>query len=435
MVLVSGVPLKNQSAPADDPFYSPPGSFHGLSLGEIIDSRSTDSLAIVGFKEAAQLKYYTTDAQNSSSYTINTVYTPQNATFPQKLVSVQAWEDAAGKNCAPSYGLANGKSAPDALTVTTDVAIVVDWALAQGYYVTLPDHEGPNNEFTVGHTEGHAGLDGIRATISYLGLPDDTPTVLYGYSGGSHATGWIANLHESYAPELNIVGSATGGTVVDLMATIDQIKDTLFSGFMPSCIKSLLGAYPEQASQIYPYLTEKANQSLETASGDNFCIVQGLLTYPFINLLDETTLDSGLATFPPLRDIFARESLLNNVSSLSVSVPKFPRYDYHAIGDEVVPYWADKAYIEQQCALGANIQLQNYWLGGHATTSEFGLPGAIQFLDQALNNNTPTVHCGTSSPSSLNITSPNVDDVIGRDVANRIRALNGKDTALGKISW
>lgn len=432
--LAFGAPLNKRSAPADDSFYTAPSSYDGLGPGDIIDSRSTYSLATVGSKEASQVKYYTTDAQNSSSYTVTTVYTPQNPKYPQKLVSVQTWQDSSGKNCAPSYGLTHGLLTPDGLTTSLDVAIVIDWALDNGYYVTVPDHEGPNNEFIVGHTEGQAGLDGIRAAISYLGLPDDTATVLYGYSGGSHATGWMANLHETYAPELNIVGSATGGTVIDLAATINKIKNTLFSGFMPSCLRSLLGAYPDQASQITPHISATGNKTLSKAGEDNFCMGQGLLRYPFTNVFAESDLDD-LSTFPPMADILARESLLNNVSSLYVSVPKFPRYDYHATGDEVVPYSPDKEFIEQQCALGANIQLETYSLGGHITTMIFGLPGAIQFLDQALNDKTPTVECGTNNAASVNISSPNVDAVIGSATANRIRALNGKDTPLGRISW
>lgn len=433
--IACGAPFGKRSAPADDPFYSTPSNVNISSPGDIFDSRETYSLATVGSKRAIQLKYSTTDAQNSSTYAINTVYTPQNPKFPQKLVSVQTWEDASGTNCGPSYSLFHGITAPDGLTVSLDVPIVVDWALAEGYYVTLPDHEGPHNQLIVGHTEGPAGLDGIRAAISYLGLPDDASTVLYGYSGGSFATAWMSNLHSSYAPELNIVGSATGGTVIDPKSEIDLVADTFFSGFLVPTFASMLDAYPRHAAQIVPHLNDKANQSLSKVTGDNFCIVECLLSFPFSNICEESDMESEYLSFPPVADILARESLLNNVSNLEVSVPKFPRFDYHASGDEVVPYWADKAYTKQQCDMGANIQFKTYSIGEHFTTSLFGLPGAIQFLNQALNDDTPSVACGTTSSQSVNITSPHVDDVIGTNIANRIRALNGKNTSLGRISW
>lgn len=436
LVFASGAPLIKRAAPSDDSFYTAPSNLTAFRPGEVIDLRSSSSPATFGAQTGSQfqLKYATTNTQNSSSYTLSTVYTPQNPKFPQKLISVQVWEDSAGKNCAPSYSLSDGPFAPDELSIL-DAVIVIDWALSQGYYVTVPDHEGPNNEFIMGHTEGQAGLDGIRATISHLGLPKDVDTALYGYSGGSHATAWMANLHEFYAPEVNIVGSVTGGTVVDLKAMIETVRDTAFSGFMPPAVASSFDAYPDIGRQVRPFLSASGNHTLAAVTSKDFCLPENLLDHPFTDIFNEIGVEGDVLSFPPIADLFARESLFNNVSSLTVSVPKFPRMNYHASGDEIVPYWADQQYTEQQCALGANIQFNTFPLGEHVTTAIFGLPGAIEFLQQALNGETPQVKCGTNNPQNLNITSPNVDNMIGSRTANRIRELNGKDTSLGKISW
>ena len=430
---VLGAAIQKRAAPSDDAFYTAPENLTSYRPGEIIDSRSVFSSVIL--REVTQIKYATTNTQNSSSYTIATVASPDNIQYPQKLLSIQNWQDSAGKNCVPSYGLVTGLLGPGGFTTSIiDMPIVLEWALSKGYYVVVPDHEGPNGEFIVGHTEGQAGLDGIRAAISYLNLSEDTDTALYGYSGGSHATAWMANLHEFYAPEINIVGSVTGGTVIDMYAMYNKIAGTVFSGFIFPVVNAFADAYPEQGAQVLSHFNGIANATLSYAAQDNVCIIGDLLGGAFRNIGDESDLDDFLS-FPPLVDIFNRESLLNNVSSLAVSAPKFPRFNYHALLDEIVPYPADEMYTEQQCALGADIQFQTFDLGGHATTMLFGLPGALQFLEQAFLGEVPKVQCGSQNPQSVNMNSSNVDEVIGKDTADRIRAFNGKNTTLGMISW
>lgn len=433
--LALGAPHIRSSPQTDDPFYSIPSHIDSYSPGEIIESRSTYTHLILGAKTAFNLKYSTTNNTNQSSYAVNTIYTPENPKFPQKIVCVLPWEDSVSESCAPSYTLEQGLSSPNAFTVVLDSAIAIDWALAQGYYVTVPDFEGPNSDYFVGRTAGYAGLDGIRATKSYLDLPNDASIVLYGYSGGAQAAAWISNLHESYASELNIVGSATGGNLVDIGLEVDLLRDTQFSSILAPILNGLLNGYPSQAAQIYPHLDQSANNTFEILRSGNFCFPEILSMPQNGNFFSENDLGPDYLNYPPLADILARESLLSNASSMTVSVPNFPRYIYHASGDELASYPATKLFTEQQCAMGADINFVTIPIGEHISTIVFGLPGAIQFLDQALNGKTPSVKCGTSSRDTINITSPNVDDVIGSGTANRIRSYRGKDTPLGKINW
>ena len=428
-------PHNTSSLPTDDPFYSPPPHVDAFSPGEIIASRSTYTNLILGSKNAFNVKYSTTNNLNQSSYAVNTIYTPENPKFPPRIVCVLPWEDSVSEDCAPSCTLEQGYSSPNVFTVIFDSAVAIDWALAEGYYVTVPDFEGPDSVYFVGRTAGYAGLDGIRATLSYLDFPNDTSVAIYGYSGGAQAAAWISNLYESYASELNIVGSATGGNLVDVSLEVDLLRGTQFSSMLAPILEGLLKGYPSQAAQIYPHLDQTANNTFEELRSANFCFTEIISMPQHGDFFSENDLGPEYLNYPPLADILARESLLSNASSLTVSVPKFPRYIYHATGDELASYPATKLFTEQQCAKGADIQFVSIPFGGHITNIVFGLPGAIQFLDQVLNGKTPSVKCGTSSPDTLNITSPNVDDVIGSGTANRIRSYKGKDTPLGKINW
>ena len=48
----------------------------------------------------------------------------------------------------------------------------VSAALADGWPVVLPDHEGPNMAYLSGRQAGHAVLDGLRGAQTLLGRPD-----------------------------------------------------------------------------------------------------------------------------------------------------------------------------------------------------------------------------------------------------------------------
>ena len=68
-------------------------------------------------------------------------------------------------------------------------------ALGRGWYVNVPDYEGPTASFIAGVQEGHAILDSVRAVLSSgFGLTADVSYALWGYSGGSIASEWAAEV-------------------------------------------------------------------------------------------------------------------------------------------------------------------------------------------------------------------------------------------------
>lgn len=209
-------------APDRDPFYVPPSNLSSYQNGQIIWSRPVAPPAIQdpGVGSVAQVLYRTTNTQNESSATVATVFTPSKPSSDPAILSLQFYEDSSNGNCAPSWSLIKGLSSPNWPTASLDMPIIAKWALNLGYHLVIADHEGPNSGFIAGYEEGQAGLDGIRAALSSASLPGTSKVVLYGYSGGGHATAWMTNLAPTYAPELNVVGSAHGGTPVDLSSMV-----------------------------------------------------------------------------------------------------------------------------------------------------------------------------------------------------------------------
>ncbi len=101
-------------------------------------------------------------------------------------------------------------------------------AVAEGWVVSVPDHEGRDGMWGTPHEPGYRVLDGLRATLNFerFGLADDSRVGLWGYSGGGLASAWAAEVHADYAPELNIVGAVLGSPVGDLGNTFRRLNGT-----------------------------------------------------------------------------------------------------------------------------------------------------------------------------------------------------------------
>lgn len=61
---------------------------------------------------------------------------------------------------------------------------------------------------------------------------------MWGYSGGSLASGWAAGLQPNYAPELggNLLGAALGGFVTNITATAEATDGTVFARDYGKCL-------------------------------------------------------------------------------------------------------------------------------------------------------------------------------------------------------
>jgi hypothetical protein len=189
------------------------------------------------------LLYRTTNDEGQPEATVTTVLLPAG-TEPRGLLSYQVAEDAVAPQCAMSYVLRQGSGVAGANSQAE--VYLIDAALAQGFAVSVPDYEGPGGDFGAARQPGYAVLDGIRAAeqFSPLGLPgQSTPVGIWGYSGGSLASGWAAQVQPSYAPELNLRGVAVGGFVTNIV----QPSTRSTAGKPPASLSPFSTAWPERS--------------------------------------------------------------------------------------------------------------------------------------------------------------------------------------------
>ncbi|THC92344.1 hypothetical protein EYZ11_008188 [Aspergillus tanneri] len=120
-------------------------------------------------------------------------------------------------------------------------------ALNKGWWVVTADYEGLDGHFTAGLQSGRATLDSLRVVLKEgpkIGLAPDARYAMWGYSGGSLACGWAAELQPSYAPELHFAGAALGGTVPSVRSGLSRINGGPFTGLAYHGINGLAKAYP-----------------------------------------------------------------------------------------------------------------------------------------------------------------------------------------------
>lgn len=214
--------------PSEDPWYTAPDGYEDASPGEVLRNRTAlgNLVSMVGSNCSAayNLLYRTTASQGNATFAVTTVLIPKKAAATNALLSYQIPYDSAYINASPSYALYQG--------VDNDIRV----ALGKGYYVTVPDYEGPLASFTAGHMSGYATLDAVRATLNAAGmynLPDDSLYATWGYSGGALATEWAAELQVDYAPELDFAGSAMGGLTPNVSSVLMSINAKAAAGLAP----------------------------------------------------------------------------------------------------------------------------------------------------------------------------------------------------------
>ena len=216
-------------------------------------------------------------------------------------------DDSADVDRSPSYGSYFAPPEP-----------AVSSALGLGWYVNVPDYEGPKASLLAGVQSGHAVLDSIRASLhSNLGLFNNTKLGMYGYSGGSFASEWAAELQEMYAPELKIGGVALGGLLANGTAVALAINGKLLAGIL---IDAFLGI----TSQDVParkYLVSQLKQS-GPYNATGFFAVQSLplppnyapggqsKPYPFQNIFNYFVDGEAVLWHPSIQEVFNRDAIM-----------------------------------------------------------------------------------------------------------------------------
>lgn len=349
--------------PHADPFYDPPADFEDEPLGTVLRTRevSVTALGLPMPVDATQALVRSSDSHGEAMAIVTTLMIPQvpHAGGARPLLSYQPATDSLGDQCQPSYTLRTG---------TEKELPLLTMGLLQGWAVVVTDYQGPHNAYPAGRLEGQATLDGIRGALAIpgTGLGPDTPVGMWGYSGGAVASGWAAELAPSYAPELDVVGVASGGTPADVEAAARAVDGTIASGLALSAAVGLSREYPE----LLTLLNDKGRAMVQDL--DDTCVSDAVSSYPFRRLAEFTT------SHRPIDEPIARSVFATN--RMGQAAPTAPVYLYHSFLDQLIPYRSAKTLHDRWCARGASVLLVTDYLSEHVTYAISGAPGAVGYL-------------------------------------------------------
>ncbi|KAJ8060344.1 hypothetical protein OCU04_010677 [Sclerotinia nivalis] len=404
--------------PTDDPFYVPPTGLEDSQPGAILRSRSIGALSFSGavsfqVKAAYQLLYRTTDSLGNASAAVTTIIVPKNANA-SRVLSFQSATDAAWANCAPSYAI---QLVSDNGGIGGTETLLVIAALDQGWIVNLPDYEGLHAAFTSGLQAGRATLDSVRAALSSEDLTSISPQAEYqmwGYSGGSLASEWAAELQPSYAPELSFKGAALGGLVPNITSVLLSTNKSFFSGLIPAGIIGLTNAYPKFKEFVHEHVLPSKASGFYKASTQ--CFSNNTSTY--LNQDISSYLDQEITTF---LTGYPKE-ILDMTGQMGVyGTPKMPIFLYKAIEDQVSVIEDTDAVFSKLCSQGANIEYVRDMLGDHTSESITGAGDAFLFLIDRFNG--VAVKSGCTSSNVLTTLNPRAIAAMGTIVADALLAL------------
>ncbi|PGH34676.1 hypothetical protein GX50_02464 [[Emmonsia] crescens] len=401
--IVHGLPsqLLNPRAallPEDDPFYVPPPGFEDSAPGTILRHRNTPApIAAFGFAPvnldgAYQLLYRSSDNFGRPAATVSTVLIPHGADF-SKVLSYQFAEDAASPNCAPSYALQKGSESGGHLGTATTHAefILVMAALERGWVVTAPDFEGSNAAFLANLRAGYATLDGIRATLAskkITGVSKEATVAMWGYSGGSLASGFAAELQPSYAPELKIVGAALGGTVPNIKTALAAINKGDSAGLIPAGILGLAHEYPEIQAIIDEQIVAEKREEFLKAEVE--CLNANRQRFDKVDIYTYIKGGEAVLNSPTVNRVLAE-------NSMGQHTPEIPLLVYKAVRDEISWVNDTTALVNKYCNEGASVDYRLSKSGGHIDLAVIAAPDALLWLDKRFRHITPQKGCVSST--------------------------------------
>ncbi|MFK8847484.1 lipase family protein [Streptomyces sp. Ac-502] len=352
-----------QSAPAapqaaarpGDVVASSPTSFHPLP-GQPTRTR------------AWHMEYRSTTAKGTPNVVSGTVIVPDDGrTGPRPLVTYAVGTVGLADQCAPSAGFPKG---------TTVEANLIQQLTARGWAVAVTDYEGlgtpGDHTYTVGRAEGQAVLDAARAAQRLpgavrAGVTPDSPVGIMGYSQGGQASGWAAELHGTYAPELKVKGTATGGVPADLLKVADFNNGNVGAGLILMAAVGQDAAFPEL--DLAKYLNDKGRHYVGFMKKN--CVAIDAIAGAFKKISDVTVKN-------PLYEADWQQRLRE--SDLGTRRPDAPVFLYHGTLDELIPYGVGKRLRADWCAEGAEVRWAPIPLGEHVVGAVAGAVPAADWL-------------------------------------------------------
>lgn len=405
VLLVAGLaPLHNNVASASGPapaanraagtastdFYRAPSPLPFGAPGTVIRSRSATVALGPGAPavRASTVMYHSRTTSDRDVAVTGTVLTPTSAWTghgARPVVGFAVGTQGPGPQCAPSKQLLAGSEYENSN---------INQALSRNWAVTVTDYEGYTTgstpTYVTGRSEGHAVLDAVRAAqhVTGSGVSRTAPLLLWGYSQGGGASAWATVLQPAYAPDLHLLGDASGGVPADSRAVGESLNGNVGAAFLIYSLSGFAAAYPQQVP-LYSHLN--ADGQAAFAAIRTQCTAQSLGMYAGKDL-SQYFKDMTVTQFGDIPSVRQVED--DNTITTKPELPKVPVLQYHGLADEIVPLGQARTLHATWCAKGVTTVFLGF-SGEHLTTNAQAAPVAVQFLADRLSTKPVVGSCLT----------------------------------------
>lgn len=268
------------------------------------------------------------------------------------------------------------------------VSDLLAW-VAHGYLVSATDYVGlgtpGSHPYMVGEAEAISMLDGARAALRFcdsargIAEPAANRLILEGHSQGGHAALFAHQMSNSYAPELNILGTVAfaPGSEPRLMTQDMATGRSLLVG--PSVMAMYAySQYYGAPTDLHTWLKEPYATDLPDRV-EHQCIVEFSL-WPGVKA-DRVFQPDLLAAVregrwddvQPWTDYMDRNTPGNYTSHAPVLV-------LQGQADLLIPVEASQQLTERLCLHGTSAKLSLYPRVGHGGITQIGQPEALQWM-------------------------------------------------------
>jgi hypothetical protein len=374
------IPYRRAAAlpPSQDPWYTAPEGYEDAAPGEILRIRpAKDSLIAALGKNASaiyNILYRTSDSFDNPSWAVTTLLVPPEPLHNNgtSLLSYQIPYNTLNLDYSPSYAL-------DTQFASAFSDIIP--SLSRGWYVNIPDFEGPRAAFSVSVEEAHATLDSIRAAIAAgNGLRSDTRVALWGYSGGTLPSEFAAEIAPYYAPDINLVGVAIGGLLANVTNALVTIDGQSYAGLSILTTLGLATSYPEVQSYLDTTLKPSGPYN-----ATEFFSAKSLATFDAFARFANQSIGNYFTTGDSWLNAAAlKPAISRNWQMGKYFTPQVPLYIYKAIHDEMSPVADTDAVVQKYCVDGANILYERNTVGLHQDEYTNGNAPAYAWLVSVL---------------------------------------------------
>ncbi|EQD84480.1 triacylglycerol lipase [Saccharopolyspora erythraea NRRL 2338] len=374
----------------DEQIYTPPVQPAGAP-GDVLACLPAEFPKIPGQipKRSWKLQYRSTDI-NGAPVAVSGMLAVPEAPWPgpnpRPVVAFNPGTLGLGPQCAYSKQMSGAHE--DAYEIEQLAA-----ALKAGYAVVATDGmgylNGQRHPYMVGQNAGHALLDAVRAAsrLPESGIDPAAPAGLWGYSEGGQAALWATQLAASYAPELNIAGTAAGGVPGDLRVVGNALNGGQYAGFAAAALVGFHVGYPRMPFD--ELLNDNGRQAVAKLSGS--CLIDTIFGFAKERVEDYTTegltVDEIYALPGPDGTTWGQIADRHKLG-VGIGAPgsgaqyeiEFPVFQYRGAKEQIIPVETEERTRTAYCEAGIPTRWKPDVDGDHLIAAKSAIPDVMAWF-------------------------------------------------------